>query len=44
MDGCWDVVLPIGAMYPHIAADRRIPDYGLHGVLRFTFIIRMLGS
>ena len=36
IDGWWDVVLPIGAIYRHIAADRRIPDYGLHGVLRVT--------
>ena len=35
IDGWWDVLLPIGAMY-HIAADRRIPDYTLHGVLRVT--------
>ena len=26
IDGCWDVALPIGAIYRHIAADRRIPD------------------
>ena len=29
-------MLPIGAIYRHIAADRRIPDYGLHGVLCVT--------
>ena len=34
IDGWWDVVLPIGAIYRHIVADRRIPDSGLHGVLR----------
>ena len=33
IDGWWDVVLPIGAICRHIAADCRIPDYGLHGVL-----------
>ena len=27
-----DVVLLIGAKYRHIAADRRIPEYGLHEV------------
>ena len=36
IDGWWDVVLPIGAMYRHLAADRRIPDYGLQGVLSVT--------
>ena len=36
IDGRWDVVLPIGATYRHIAADGLIPDYGLHGVLRVT--------
>ena len=36
IDGWWDVVLPIGATYRHIATDRRIPLYGLHGVLRVT--------
>ena len=36
IDGWWEVVLPIGAMNRHIAADRRIPDFGLHGVLRVT--------
>ena len=36
IDGRWDVVLPIGAIYRHIAADRRIPDYGLHGGLCVT--------
>ena len=29
-------MLPIGAIYRHIAADCRIPDYGLHGVLCVT--------
>ena len=33
IDGWWDVVLPTGAIYGHIAADRRILDYGLHGPL-----------
>ena len=36
IDGWWEVVLPIGAMYGRIAAYRRIPDYGLHGVLLVT--------
>ena len=35
IDGWWDVMLPIAAIYQHIAADRRIPD-GLHGVLCVT--------
>ena len=34
--GWWVLVLPIGVIYRHIAADRRIPDYGLHGVLCVT--------
>ena len=36
IDGWWEVVLPMGAIYRHIPAKRRIPDYGLHGVLRVT--------
>ena len=36
MDSWWDVVLPFGAIYRHIAASRRILDYGLHGVLCVT--------
>ena len=36
IDGWWEVVPPIGPIYCHIAADRRIPDYGLHGVPRVT--------
>ena len=36
IDGCWYVVLPIGAIYRHIAIDRRNHDYGWHGVLPFT--------
>ena len=36
IDGWWDVVLSIGVIYRHIAADRRIPDYGLHGLLCVT--------
>ena len=35
IDGWWEVVL-IGVIHRHIAADRRIPDYGLHGVLCVT--------
>ena len=34
--GWWDVVLPVGAIHRHIAADRHIPHYGLHGVLCVT--------
>ena len=33
IDGPWEVVLPTGAIYRHIEADRRIPDYQLHGVM-----------
>ena len=36
IDGWWDVVLPIGATYRHIAAHRRISGYVLHGVLCVT--------
>ena len=36
IDGWWDVVLPIGAIYRHIEADRHNSDYGLHRVLRVT--------
>ena len=32
IDGWWEVVLPMGAIYRHIPAKRRIPDPGLHGV------------
>ena len=42
INGWWDMVLPIGAIHRHIAADRHIPDYGLHGVLCVT-ICRVLG-
>ena len=30
----WDANLPISAVYRHISTARRIPDYGLHGVMR----------
>ena len=33
IDGWWEVVLPMGAIYRHILAKHPIPDYGLHGVL-----------
>ena len=36
IDWQWKAVLPMGAIYRHIPAKRRIPDYGLHGVLRVT--------
>ena len=36
IDRWWEVVLPMGAIYRHILAKRRIPDNGLHGVLRVT--------
>ena len=31
IDGWWEIVLPIGAIYRHIPSDRHIPDYVLHG-------------
>ena len=31
-----EVVLPMEAIYRHIPAKRRFPNYGLHGVLRVT--------
>ena len=30
IDGCLEVVLPMGAMYRHILAKLGIPGYGLH--------------
>ena len=36
IDRWWEVVLPMGAIYRHIPAKRRTPDYWLHGVLRVT--------
>ena len=36
IDRWWEVVLPVGALYRYIAAGRRIPDYGLRGVLCVT--------
>ena len=36
IDGWWEVVLPLGAIYRHIPVKHRIPDYRLHGVLRVT--------
>ena len=36
IDGWLEVVLPMGAIYRHIPAKYRIPDPGLHGVLRVT--------
>ena len=36
IDGWWELVPPMGAIYRHIPAKRRIPDYGLHRVLRIT--------
>ena len=36
IDGWWEVVLPMGAIYVHIPAKRRIPHYWLHGVLQVT--------
>ena len=34
IDGNWEGVVAIGAIYRTITSDRRVPDYGLHGVLR----------
>ena len=36
IDGQWEVVLPMGAIYRHIPAKRRILHYRLHGVLWVT--------
>ena len=36
INGWSEVVLPMRAIYRHITAKRRIPDYGLHRVLRVT--------
>ena len=36
IDGWWNIVLPIGAIYRHIPSDCRIPDDGLHGVPHVT--------
>ena len=36
IDRWWEVLFPMGAIYRHIPAKRRIPGYGLHGVLRVT--------
>ena len=33
IDGWWEVVLPMGAIYRHIPTKHRNPNYGLHGVL-----------
>ena len=32
IDGRWEVWPPIGAIYQHIAANIRNPNFGLHGV------------
>ena len=37
IDGWWEVVLPMAAIYRYIPAKPRIANYGLHGVLRGTF-------
>ena len=34
IDGNWEGTVAIGAIYRTITSDRRVPDYGLHGVLR----------
>ena len=39
IDGWWEALFPIGAIYRHIVADCRNPDYGLHGVLRVTICV-----
>ena len=36
IDGWWEVVLAICAIYRHIVADRCNQNYGLHGVLYVT--------
>ena len=37
IDGWWEAVLPMAAIYRHIPATPCIAEYGLHGVLRVTF-------
>ena len=34
IDGNWELAVAISAIYRTIMSDRRVPDYGLHGVLR----------
>ena len=34
IDGNWEGAVAIGAIYRTFTSDRRVPDYGLHGVLR----------
>ena len=34
IDGNWEPAVGINAIYRTITTDRRVPDYGLHGVLR----------
>ena len=34
IDGNWEGAVAIGAIYGTITSDRRVPGYGLHGVLR----------
>ena len=34
MDGNWEGTVAIGAIYRTITSDRRVPDYGVHGVVR----------
>ena len=34
IDGNWEPAAAINAIYRTITSDRRVPDYGLHGVLR----------
>ena len=34
IDGNWEPAVAINAIYGTITSDRRVPDYGLHGVLR----------
>ena len=34
IDGNWEPAVAINAIYRTITSDRRVPDYGLHGVLR----------
>ena len=34
IDGKWGAAVAINAIYRTIMSDRRVPDYGLHGVLR----------
>ena len=39
IDGNWEPAVAINAIYRTITSDRRVPDYGLHGVLRVLLCV-----